>query len=1086
MADNASTFYYDRAVDRAAMVRLYEKRTHEKVEEILKDHAVKVEGIVKSQRKATLLHRMLGIETDRAVRQAYNVSKRSLLDLARDQMSFAYQGLSATVGDIFRPKIPPRALIEDIVLKRPLHSDKTLEQLWGGIAYSEKKRLSAVIRRGIAEGMSPERLAYEIRKGNVHKISRNHSRSIVTTATTSVHAQADHAVLEVNKDVLVGWQYVAILDGRTTPICAARDGEVFPIGDVEHLPPAHHGCRSKITPVFKSWEDVAKLESAASIRKRNLANLTDKQRAFYDGQSPMRESYAEWLARQPEEVKLRHLGDSKKLQLFNEGKLSVANFTGESSAGLGIKDLRRLTDSGYTLPNDTRRFATAKAKLEALHLPAVSPDDFYENPKLRGILMDYYRLQSSELDGHLSLVNYRGTLIGTKKSMRRRVLTLPPREDQLVFNPITGRYEDVRLYQPNVGVLNNNIRLVRESKSLLDKDKEFIEKFVEDLGGFMGANERAAVSDNLRIIFGRYRENKELWGSFKGVSASQMKFDVMNVSASIETQIRKDSDALKKLLQANYIDPVLGPVQLQELHDNFINNIIAKNDWEDRVAPKIATELQGYFSKVGIETKLPPVIYERISKNDLHQFYHRFAHRLSLADLPDRDQFAMDLGRDLYNMANLNGDRRKWYQLGLKFLESDRANKFFEIETYGVQKRRLKSRMTGKYFGPYYDTLSYNIRIVDPRIQRYSQLVRKVDVGLRVGVTTDKNRLLIRKGYKTYFIDRGILGLEDTRIPITSSFGDFPTEFIDDDLVNALNWASSAEYRIDGDYYDAIKKLLYFEDDKGRAKYFNELNELRKHFAARSDTYERLKAMEWLRDGDKAFSNHPFLDHRGRVYDRGLIGPQSGETYRPFLNTKNSKALGVEGYHNFQDQVGQFLGGLDDYFEGTYNSLSFTGRQKIAEKWRPELVKIGNHMLRGKPNDLRAILEHPLVMRVEGEELPKFLRFALESAKVDSHLLGDYTKVGLQKLANFKTALALEQDASSSGAQIIALTTKNKRLAALSNVIPTSQKQRLYDEIAAATFNDPRFRKLNMRLGLTEKDLRKASKAQNMVECCHV
>ena len=70
---------------------------------------------------------------------------------------------------------------------------------------------------------------------------------------------------------------------------------------------------------------------------------------------------------------------------------------------------------------------------------------------------------------------------------------------------------------------------------------------------------------------------------------------------------------------------------------------------------------------------------------------------------------------------------------------------------------------------------------------------------------------------------------------------------------------------------------------------------------------------------------------------------------------------------------------------------------------------------------------------------------------------------------------------SSSGAQIIALTTKNKQLAELSNVVPTNQKRRLYDEIAESTFNDPRFRELNIKFGLTLKDLRKAAKAQNMV-----
>ena len=83
----------------------------------------------------------------------------------------------------------------------------------------------------------------------------------------------------------------------------------------------------------------------------------------------------------------------------------------------------------------------------------------------------------------------------------------------------------------------------------------------------------------------------------------------------------------------------------------------------------------------------------------------------------------------------------------------------------------------------------------------------------------------------------------------------------------------------------------------------------------------------------------------------------------------------------------------------------------------------------------------------------------------------------MSKLADYKTSLALEQDASSSGAQIIALTTRNKQLAELSNVVPTNQKRRLYDEIAYSTFNDPRFKVLNEKLGLSEKDLRKAAKA---------
>lgn len=150
------------------------------------------------------------------------------------------------------------------------------------------------------------------------------------------------------------------------------------------------------------------------------------------------------------------------------------------------------------------------------------------------------------------------------------------------------------------------------------------------------------------------------------------------------------------------------------------------------------------------------------------------------------------------------------------------------------------------------------------------------------------------------------------------------------------------------------------------------------------------------------------------------------------------------------------------------------GRQKIAQKWRSELIKIGDHLRRGKPNDIRAILENKFLLEIDGEEQGKALRFAIEMSKINEYLEGNFSPANLVKLKDYDISLALEQDASSSGAQIIALTTKNKQLAELSNVMPTNQKKRLYDEIAADTFNDPRFRELNKKLGLTEKDLRKA------------
>jgi SPP1 gp7 family putative phage head morphogenesis protein len=1223
---NANTAIYDKSVDRSAMIRFYEERVGGKIKEVMKGHELDVMKLIASTPKNDP---KLREELDKLLIKNYgnmhDISKRSLMDLIFDQTSYMVQSLTKAIGDIWSVNKPQYRIAEEIALNRPLYNDATLLQGWQGVSIAERKRLEAVIRKGIAQGQSEAEIALEVRKGNVFNISRTQSLGLVRTAMTSVVVQTDHEVYKANEKALQGWQYIAVLDSRTTPICAHRDGTIYDISDTEHLPPSHWNCRSTTVPVVKHWSDLLKLDGVAQIRRKNLESLTDKQKAYYDGLTPSKESYQDWLSRQPTLVQLKHLGDYAKVEAFQQGKLTVDKFTNDDGKSIGIKELRQLTNETFTAPGDTTRFGNAKEKLDAIRLGVNRPEDLINNPDLQAALKEYYLLQAGDLDGTLSLTSYRGTLVGNKKATKTRVLNSPPREENLKYNPVTGRYDDSRMYQPSAEALENSLRLVNEAASLKDEDKVFINNFIAGMENFVGTNERAVITENLRIVFTRFRDNKEPWANFKAVLNSQMKFDVMNVSDYIETQLRKDGNLLTRLKQDNYIDPVLGVVQLDDLEKTFIDNIKEKNAWEDKTAPKIAKELRGL-----LDLDIPLRIRTRLSNDDLEAFYLRFANRLSVADTPDRDQLAVSLGRDLYNSANWRGDRRAWFDLGSKLLNSPRVKSYWKQETTMTTKRRMKSRLSGQYFGPYYDSFTVNIRIVDPRIQRYAQLTRKVDVGLRLGVFNERNKLYIRPGFKTYWT-KGILGYEDTRIPITStnSFSDFPEELVDNNLSDALNWASTTKYKVDPEFHDFIEKLLMFEDDKGKAQYYHGLNQYRSYIAERGDAYERFKAMKWLRDKEIGFANHAFVDHRARIYDRGMISPQSGETFRPFLNTSEPVNFSPEEFDNLQDQIGAFLGGLSDHFEGRYNSLSILGRQKIAEMWRDELVKIGNHILRNKPGDIRAVLESDFLAHIEGEEQGKAMRFALEMAKIDKYLkekasvvfqepdlsfirdgdeyidinkvhqlahlkpiekvnvddvnifvdetlsehsarklpkgdekrikkadldapvvveldegqygqqdfkyhwldgyhrlvkakrdgikeiqvqvlsakdvkkarvqhydqltegnpkeilwgkpINPYSPLNLRHLNNYKISVALEQDASSSGAQIIALTTKNKQLANLSNVIPTNQKQRLYDEIAAATYQDPRFQELNKRLGLSEKDLRKAAKAQNMV-----
>ena len=875
---NANTIIYDGRVDRAAMIRFYEERTVGKINLIVNGHAIRVDELIKKSKLSGKGYKdfqeKLDLEVSNMVNQVKQSSSTSLSDLFKDQVSFAAKNLDMGVGSIWRVN-QPRRISEDVLLKRPLLGDTTLEQGWNGIGKSEKMRIISMIRKGIAEGQSEGAIADTIAK-SAFNVTKVQAKGLVVTATTSVYAQADHAVYEANAKLIQGWQYVAVLDSRTTPTCAALDGKIFNVGETKYLPPRHWHCRSTTVPIVKSYDDLGKLEGVAEIRKRNFARLTPEQVAQYDGQTPLKESYNAWLSRQPNEVVLRHLGDTKKLELFRNGQLTVDKFTNPDGNSIGIRELNAMTDSGYGTAGDTRRFALAKEKLDTIKLGAARPEEIYESADVKKALKEYYLLQAGELDGTLSLTNYRGTLLHNKKATKQRVLAAPPREEQMKFNPITGVYNDARLYQPNPDALLNAYRLVDESTDLKEIDKSFIKEFVDGLENHMGVNERAVITENLRITVARQRANGAPWANLKAVLQGQIKFDVMNVSDYMETQLRKDANLLHKLKQANYIDPVLGPTQLKDLHDQFIPNIIEKNRWEDSIAPKIAKELRNV-----LDYKIPVTLKIRMKPHDLDSFYLKFARQLSLADSPDRDQLAVTLGRDIYNKANMRGSRNEWYQLGVKLLDDADSKGFYKLETFGVQKRRMKSRMGGRYFGPYYDTFAVNLRIVDPRIQRYAKLTRKVEMGLRVPIIDERNRLYIREGYKTYFVADGLLGFYDTRIPITStsSFTNFPASVIDKEMTTALNWTAKSQYKIDPEFHDIVEKILYFADDKGKAQYYHDLNKYREYMIERGDAYERLKTMKWLRDQDAAFSNTPFLDHRARIYERGLIGPQSGETF---------------------------------------------------------------------------------------------------------------------------------------------------------------------------------------------------------------
>lgn len=137
--------------------------------------------------------------------------------------------------------------------------------------------------------------------------TRQSTLALVRTTTTTIQTQASYETLRSIGDELVpAYRYVAVRDGRTTPICRALDGNVYRFDDPKaKRPPQHVSCRSTIVAV----PDYAAL---------GIAPPNTVKGGFTMG------SYAQWLREQDAAMQDDLLGRNGAA-LFRSGKAGLAD-----------------------------------------------------------------------------------------------------------------------------------------------------------------------------------------------------------------------------------------------------------------------------------------------------------------------------------------------------------------------------------------------------------------------------------------------------------------------------------------------------------------------------------------------------------------------------------------------------------------------------------------------------------------------------------------------------------------------------------------------------------------------------------------
>lgn len=235
----------------------------------------------------------------------------------------------------------------------------TMSQWFSDLATKDITAITRAISLGVTEGQTIDEMIRVIRgtkasgfTDGILSTSRRHAETIVRTATNHVSNAARNEVWMANSDIIRGLRWTATLDGRTSLICASRDGMVAPLGDKplapgereltppDARPPAHPNCRSLMVAVLDGLGIIGERPTVIDTRTPEKREIDFRRMAKEQGKSiqqvrkewatanvgrtPAATNYEEWLRTQTHDFQNRVLGRSRA-ELFRKGH-SIGDF----------------------------------------------------------------------------------------------------------------------------------------------------------------------------------------------------------------------------------------------------------------------------------------------------------------------------------------------------------------------------------------------------------------------------------------------------------------------------------------------------------------------------------------------------------------------------------------------------------------------------------------------------------------------------------------------------------------------------------------------------------------------------------------
>lgn len=332
------------------------------------------------------------LEEVRAMREAVMAQLRAsargeLIDLAKLEAEWEQSIMSSAIPLEMAVASAPLARLNAVVTSRPFQG-RFLREWFQSIQRAEQEGLKQALRLGITNGETLDDIVRRVVGTRANRytdgvlaITRRNAEAVMRTAITHVSNAARGEVWEANADIIYALRWTATLDGRTSAVCRARDGDLVmmngnalpqgasALSPPEARPPAHINCRSVMVAVFspegilgdrpfvrdkrgraereRDFRAAAREEAgeawsgmSEAQRRAAIARQRDAWGEANIGQVPSTTTYQEWMRRQPVEFQDEVLGQTKA-RLFRRGDLTLDDFVDRAGRELTLDELRR-------------------------------------------------------------------------------------------------------------------------------------------------------------------------------------------------------------------------------------------------------------------------------------------------------------------------------------------------------------------------------------------------------------------------------------------------------------------------------------------------------------------------------------------------------------------------------------------------------------------------------------------------------------------------------------------------------------------------------------------------------------------------